>query len=136
MRTDTRCSTAITGRAPVIDDADDDLQLAPSPVAAPCYFLACSAPRRPVQAPPRRRLLAVGPRPRPQAQPPGRRRRRRPRGRVRGPARGLLPLPPLISNPVELPFGGFKKSGHGREKGYEALYEYSQVKTVAIKYGK
>ena len=36
---------------------------------------------------------------------------------------------------VELPFGGFKKSGHGREKGYEALYEYSQVKTVAIKYG-
>lgn len=37
---------------------------------------------------------------------------------------------------VELPFGGFKKSGHGREKGYEALYEYSQVKTVAIKYGK
>jgi len=36
---------------------------------------------------------------------------------------------------VELPFGGFKKSGHGREKGYEALYEYSQVKTVAVKYG-
>ena len=36
---------------------------------------------------------------------------------------------------VELPFGGFKKSGHGREKGYEALFEYSQVKTVAIKYG-
>jgi aldehyde dehydrogenase (NAD+) len=36
---------------------------------------------------------------------------------------------------VELPFGGFKKSGHGREKGSEALYEYSQVKTVAIKYG-
>ncbi len=36
---------------------------------------------------------------------------------------------------VELPFGGFKKSGHGREKGYEALFGYSQVKTVAIKYG-
>ena len=35
---------------------------------------------------------------------------------------------------VESPFGGFKKSGHGREKGYEALYEYSQVKTVALKY--
>ena len=36
---------------------------------------------------------------------------------------------------VELPFGGYKKSGHGREKGYEALYEYSHVKTVALKYG-
>jgi aldehyde dehydrogenase (NAD+) len=35
---------------------------------------------------------------------------------------------------VELPFGGFKRSGHGREKGYEALYEYSQVRTVAINY--
>lgn len=35
---------------------------------------------------------------------------------------------------VELPFGGFKGSGHGREKGYEALLEYSQVKTVALKY--
>lgn len=35
---------------------------------------------------------------------------------------------------VELPFGGFKKSGYGREKGYEALLEYTQVKTVALKY--
>ncbi|ABG05308.1 Betaine-aldehyde dehydrogenase [Rubrobacter xylanophilus DSM 9941] len=37
---------------------------------------------------------------------------------------------------VELPFGGFKKSGHGREKGYEALYEYTQVKTVALSYAR
>src|SRR5205814_7388512 len=34
---------------------------------------------------------------------------------------------------VELPFGGFKKSGYGREKGFEALRTYSQVKTVTIK---
>lgn len=34
---------------------------------------------------------------------------------------------------VELPFGGFKRSGYGREKGFEALYTYSQVKTVTIR---
>ena len=37
---------------------------------------------------------------------------------------------------VELPFGGFKKSGHGREKGYEALYGYTQTKTVALSYAR
>ena len=36
---------------------------------------------------------------------------------------------------VELPFGGVGKSGHGREKGFEALYGFSTVKTVAIKHG-
>lgn len=35
---------------------------------------------------------------------------------------------------VELPFGGFGKSGHGREKGFEALYSFAQLKTVAVKY--
>jgi aldehyde dehydrogenase (NAD+) len=34
---------------------------------------------------------------------------------------------------VELPFGGFKKSGYGREKGYEALRAYCQTKTTIIK---
>lgn len=33
---------------------------------------------------------------------------------------------------VELPFGGFKKSGHGREKGLEALRQFSATKTVVI----
>ena len=33
---------------------------------------------------------------------------------------------------VELPFGGFRKSGHGREKGFEALREYTVAKTVVI----
>ncbi|WP_170382119.1 aldehyde dehydrogenase family protein [Ruegeria atlantica] len=36
---------------------------------------------------------------------------------------------------VELPFGGVGKSGHGREKGFEALYGFSQVKTVAAYHG-
>ena len=36
---------------------------------------------------------------------------------------------------VELPFGGIGKSGHGREKGFEALYGLSVVKTVAAYHG-
>jgi aldehyde dehydrogenase (NAD+) len=35
---------------------------------------------------------------------------------------------------IELPFGGSKKSGHGREKGLAALDEFSTLKTVAHKY--
>jgi aldehyde dehydrogenase (NAD+) len=36
---------------------------------------------------------------------------------------------------VELPFGGVRHSGHGREKGFEALYGFSVLKTVAILHG-
>lgn len=35
---------------------------------------------------------------------------------------------------VELPFGGTGKSGHGREKGFEALYGFTQLKTVALRH--
>lgn len=34
---------------------------------------------------------------------------------------------------VEMPFGGYKKSGFGREKGIEALQNYTQLKNVAVK---
>jgi aldehyde dehydrogenase (NAD+) len=33
---------------------------------------------------------------------------------------------------IETPFGGYKHSGYGREKGIEALYEYTRVKTVSV----
>ncbi len=33
----------------------------------------------------------------------------------------------------ETPFGGYKQSGFGREKGIDALYNYTQVKNVAIR---
>ena len=36
---------------------------------------------------------------------------------------------------VELPFGGVGLSGHGREKGFEALYGFTVVKTVAVLHG-
>jgi len=36
---------------------------------------------------------------------------------------------------VELPFGGVNKSGHGREKGFEALYGFSSLKTIAAWHG-
>lgn len=36
---------------------------------------------------------------------------------------------------VELPFGGVGHSGHGREKGFEALYAFTTLKTVAAHHG-
>lgn len=36
---------------------------------------------------------------------------------------------------VELPFGGIRKSGHGREKGFAALHEFSHIKTVVHNHG-
>jgi aldehyde dehydrogenase (NAD+) len=34
---------------------------------------------------------------------------------------------------LQVPFGGYKQSGFGREKGVDALYEYVQAKAVTIK---
>jgi aldehyde dehydrogenase (NAD+) len=37
---------------------------------------------------------------------------------------------------VELPFGGVGRSGHGREKGFEALLGFTRLKTVAAWHGR
>ncbi|MEV7908466.1 aldehyde dehydrogenase family protein, partial [Streptomyces anulatus] len=37
---------------------------------------------------------------------------------------------------IEGPFGGYKNSGHGREKGVEALRHYTQSKFVSVRIGK
>ena len=36
---------------------------------------------------------------------------------------------------VETPFGGYGKSGYGREKGREALLNYVQTKNIAVRIG-
>jgi len=36
---------------------------------------------------------------------------------------------------VELPFGGMKHSGFGREKALEGLHSFTQIKTIAIRHG-
>ncbi|HEX3550306.1 MAG TPA: aldehyde dehydrogenase family protein [Candidatus Elarobacter sp.] len=35
---------------------------------------------------------------------------------------------------VELPFGGFKKSGHGRGKGFAALHEFTTLQTIVQRF--
>jgi aldehyde dehydrogenase (NAD+) len=39
----------------------------------------------------------------------------------------------LAGSGVELPFGGSGKSGHGREKGIEALRALTKTKTVVFR---
>jgi acyl-CoA reductase-like NAD-dependent aldehyde dehydrogenase len=33
---------------------------------------------------------------------------------------------------IETPFGGYKQSGYGREKGLEALHDYAQTETISL----
>jgi aldehyde dehydrogenase (NAD+) len=36
---------------------------------------------------------------------------------------------------IELPFGGFGRSGHGREKGFEGLVEFTTTRTLVMAHG-
>lgn len=36
---------------------------------------------------------------------------------------------------IETPLGGYKNSGYGREKGIEALDDYTQIKAIALRFG-
>jgi aldehyde dehydrogenase (NAD+) len=61
-------------------------------------------------------------------------------GRLMRMARGLQVGQVFLNNygaggGVELPFGGVGASGHGREKGLEALYSFSRLKTIAHWHG-
>jgi betaine-aldehyde dehydrogenase len=38
-------------------------------------------------------------------------------------------------SPIEMPFGGYKQSGFGRENGWAAISHYSQVKSVYVEMG-
>jgi aldehyde dehydrogenase (NAD+) len=46
---------------------------------------------------------------------------------------GTVSINEYASGDIELPFGGFKNSGYGKEKGVAALRYYTQIKTVRIK---
>jgi aldehyde dehydrogenase (NAD+) len=36
---------------------------------------------------------------------------------------------------IELPFGGMGKSGHGREKGFEGMREFTTLRTLVVRHG-
>lgn len=49
---------------------------------------------------------------------------------------GQVQINGFIGAGAEIPFGGVKQSGHGREKGFEALHGYTQVKSIVTHYTK
>ena len=51
---------------------------------------------------------------------------------IRGTATECSPSPFLASIDPALPFGGFKQSGWGREKGGEVLDLYTEIKSVVM----
>ncbi|MEO1563574.1 MAG: aldehyde dehydrogenase family protein [Pseudomonadota bacterium] len=54
---------------------------------------------------------------------------------ARGTRSGQVFVNEWYAGGVETPFGGYGKSGYGREKGREALWNYVQTKNIAIRIG-
>ncbi|MEM0978257.1 MAG: aldehyde dehydrogenase family protein [Pseudomonadota bacterium] len=54
---------------------------------------------------------------------------------ARGTRAGQIFVNEWYAGGVETPFGGYGKSGYGREKGREALWNYVQTKNIAIRIG-
>lgn len=48
---------------------------------------------------------------------------------------GTVYVNTFLETAMQMPFGGFKQSGIGRELGLEALHEYTEVKSTFIKLG-
>ncbi|UZW53820.1 aldehyde dehydrogenase family protein [Sphingobium sp. JS3065] len=46
---------------------------------------------------------------------------------------GQVYINEYLAGGIETPFGGFKQSGYGREKGIEALHHYTQLKCVTVR---
>ena len=46
---------------------------------------------------------------------------------------GQVSVNEWLAMTVEQPFGGYKQSGYGREKGIEALHHYTQLKSITIR---
>ncbi|WP_104190573.1 aldehyde dehydrogenase [Cryobacterium sp. Y82] len=49
---------------------------------------------------------------------------------------GQVQINGFIGAGAEIPFGGVKHSGHGREKGFEALHGYTQLKSIVTHYAR
>ncbi|MFZ7100976.1 aldehyde dehydrogenase family protein, partial [Acinetobacter baumannii] len=48
---------------------------------------------------------------------------------------GTVYVNTYLEGAAQLPFGGYKQSGYGRENGVDALLEYMEVKSTFIKLG-